>query len=47
MFYIYRWLVGWATLIDSLAQVATFGFWQPTWGLKAMSAWLDWQTPSN
>ncbi len=32
--YLFRWFRGWAALFSGLAQIISFGFWEPCWSLK-------------
>jgi hypothetical protein len=34
-----RWILGWVTLADGLAEILTLGVWAPNWQIK----FLSWQ----
>jgi hypothetical protein len=45
--YFLRWLRGFANIAQGLAQVLSFGCWEPNWSLHAEKLFLDASTPKQ
>ncbi len=42
VYWFYRWLTGWADIVDGVCWVVTLGLWRPEASLRAEKLFLDW-----